>query len=234
MASAAAKAWVELPGRGMVYHPYRRTAIAKLSMSQYFVMHASHPQQRLLRHATEIIQAGGLVVYPTDTTYALGCHIGDKAALERIRQIRRLDKQHHFTLTCRDLSEVSVYARVDNANYRVLRRRTPGPFTFLLPASREVPRRLVHPKRKTIGLRVPGNPIARQLLESLGQPMMTTTMRLPGHDSALTSAEDIREILEKVIDLIIDGGHCGVVPTTIVDLTGEYPSVTRQGLGVLD
>ncbi len=203
-------------------------------MSQYFLMHPSHPQPRLLRRAAEIIQAGGLVVYPTDTTYALGCHIGDKAALERIRRIRRLDKQHHFTLTCRDLSEVSLYARVDNANYRVLRRLTPGPFTFLLPASREVPRRLVHSKRRTIGLRVPANPIARRLLESLGQPMMTTTMRLPGHDTALTAADDIRELLEKTIDLVIDGGHCGVVPTTVVDLTGEQPLVTRQGLGVLD
>lgn len=203
-------------------------------MSQFFVMHASHPQPRLLRRAAEIIQAGGLVVYPTDTTYALGCHIGDKTALERIRQIRRLDKRHHFTLTCRDLSEVSTYARVDNANYRVLRRLTPGPFTFLLPASREVPRRLVHPKRRTIGLRIPSNPIARQLLESLGQPMMTTTMRLPGRDTALGAAEDIRERLEKAVDLIIDGGHCGVVPTTVVDLTDQYPVVTRQGLGVLE
>ena len=203
-------------------------------MSQYFVMHASHPQPRLLRRAAEIIRTGGLAVYPTDTTYALGCHIGDKAALERIRQIRRLDKQHHFTLTCRDLSELSLYARVNNANYRVLRRFTPGPFTFLLPASREVPRRLVHPKRKVIGLRVPENPIARQLLESLDQPMMTTTMRLPGADTALAAADDIRKELEKAVDLIIDGGHCGVVPTTVVDLTDAHPMVTRQGLGVFD
>ena len=203
-------------------------------MSQYFVIHASHPQQRLLRRAADIVQSGGLVVYPTDTTYALGCHLGDKASLDRIRLVRRLDKQHHFTLTCRDLSEVSTYARVDNANYRVLRRLTPGPFTFLLPASREVPRRLVHPRRRTIGLRVPGNAIARGLLEALGQPMMTTTMRLPGHDTALTNADDIRERLENTVDLIVDGGHCGVVPTTVVDLTEEQPLVTRQGLGVLD
>ena len=203
-------------------------------MSQYFVVHASHPQQRLLRRAAEILEKGGLVVYPTDTTYALGCHIGDKAALERIRQVRRLEKQHHFTLACRDLSEVSNYARVDNANYRVLRRLTPGPFTFLLQASREVPRRLVHPRRRTIGLRIPGNPIARELLENLGQPMMTTTMRLPGHETALTDAGEIRDILEKAVDLIVDGGSCGFVPTTVVDLTGEAPLVTRQGLGVLD
>ena len=203
-------------------------------MNQYFVIHASHPQQRLLRRAADIVQSGGLVVYPTDTTYALGCHLGDKASLDRIRLVRRLDRQHHFTLTCRDLSEVSTYARVDNANYRVLRRLTPGPFTFLLPASREVPRRLVHPRRRTIGLRVPGNAIARGLLEALGQPMMTTTMRLPGHDTALTNADDIRERLENTVDLIVDGGHCGVVPTTVVDLTEEQPLVTRQGLGVLD
>ena len=202
-------------------------------MSQYFVVHASHPQQRLLRRAAEILEGGGLVVYPTDTTYALGCHIGDKAALERIRQVRRLDKQHHFTLACRDLSQVSVYARVDNANYRVLRRLTPGPFTFLLQASREVPRRLVHPRRRTIGLRIPGNVISRDLLENLGQPMMTTTMRLPGQDTALTDAGEIRDVLEKTVDLIVDGGSCGVVPTTVVDLTGEAPQVTRQGLGVL-
>lgn len=203
-------------------------------MSQYFVVHPSHPQQRLLRRAAQTLQAGGLVVYPTDTTYALGCPIGDKAALDRVRQIRRLDKQHHFTLTCRDLSEISVYARVDNASYRVLRRLTPGPFTFLLTASREVPRRLVNPKRRSIGLRVPGNPIARELLDALGQPMMTTTMRLPGDETALTSAEDIRDALQKTVDLIIDGGHCGVIPTTIVDLTGEEPEVTRQGLGMLE
>ena len=203
-------------------------------MSQYFVIHASHPQQRLLSRAAGILEKGGLVVYPTDTTYALGCHIGDKAALDRIRQVRRLDKQHHFTLTCRDLSEVSAYARVDNANYRVRRRLTPGPFTFLLQASREVPRRLVHPRRRTIGLRIPGNAVARELLENLGQPMMTTTMRLPGHDTALTDAQEIRDVLENAVDLIIDGGSCGVVPTTVVDLTGEAPLVTRQGLGVLD
>ena len=202
-------------------------------MSQYFVVHASHPQQRLLRRAAEILEAGGLVVYPTDTTYALGCHIGDKAALERIRHVRRLDRQHHFTLACRDLSQVSVYARVDNANYRVLRRLTPGPFTFLLQASREVPRRLMHPRRRTIGLRIPGNVISRDLLENLGQPMMTTTMRLPGQDTALTDAGEIRDVLEKTVDLIVDGGNCGVVPTTVVDLTGEAPRVTRQGLGVL-
>ncbi len=203
-------------------------------MGQYFVIHASHPQQRLLRRAAAILEAGGLVVYPTDTTYALGCHIGDKTALDRIRKVRRLDKHHHFTLTCRDLSELSVYAKVDNANYRLLRRLTPGPFTFLLPASREVPRRLVHPRRRTIGLRVPDNAIARGLLETLGQPMMTTSMRLPGHESALPGANDVREALETSVDLIIDGGHCGIIPTTVIDLTRDEPVIARQGFGVLD
>ncbi len=203
-------------------------------MSQYLLVHACHPQQRLLRRAAEIAEAGGLIVYPTDATYALGCHIGDKAALDRIRQVRRLDKHHHFTLTCRDLSELSVYAKVDNANHRIIRRLTPGPYTFLLPASREVPRRLVHARRKTIGLRVPDNAIARGLLEALGQPMMTTTMRLPGQDTALPDAAEIRQALTRAVDLIIDGGRCGVVPTTVVDLTGAEPRVRRQGLGELD
>lgn len=200
-------------------------------MSQYFVINSSHPQQRLLSRAADILRAGGLAVYPTDATYALGCRIGDKAALDRVRQVRRLDRQHHLTLSCRDLSEVSLYAQVDNASYRVLKRHTPGPFTFLLPASREVPRRLVHPKRRTIGLRIPGDPIARRLLETLGEPMMTTSMRLPGEEAPLTDAQSIRELLEHAVDLIIDGGHRGAVPTTVVDLTGEQPWVARPGLG---
>ena len=200
-------------------------------MSQLFVVNPSHPQPRLLRRAVDILCASGLVAYPTDTTYALGCRIGDKAALDRVRQVRRLDRQHHLTLACRDLSEVSLYARVDNASYRVLKRHTPGPFTFLLPASREVPRRLIHPKRRTIGLRIPGDPIAGLLLETLGEPMMTTTMRLPGDEAPLTDAQTIREVLEHSLDLVIDGGHRGAVPTTVVDLTGEQPFVARPGLG---
>ncbi|MEE8244594.1 MAG: L-threonylcarbamoyladenylate synthase [Pseudomonadales bacterium] len=203
-------------------------------MSQYFVMHASHPQPRLLKQAVDIVRDGGLVVYPTDTTYALGCHIGDKAALDRIRQVRRLDKHHHFTLTCRDLSEVATYARVEKASYRILKHYTPGPFTFLLPATREVPRRLVHPKRKTIGLRVPGSTIALALLEVLDEPMMTTTMRLPDHELPFTDAQEIRDVVEGVVDLVIDGGHCGVTATTVVDLTALQPSVIRQGLGSFD
>ncbi len=200
-------------------------------MSQYFSIHPTHPQQRLLTRAGEIIAAGGLVVYPTETTYAIGCHIGDKQALDRIRQIRRLDKDHHFTLACRDLSEIAAYARVDNTSFRLLKQFTPGPFTFLLQASREVPRRLVHPKRKTIGLRVPDHPIAQGLLAALGEPMMTTTMQLPGAEFPIADPEQIRDLVGNLVDLIIDGGSCGLLPTTVIDLTGGAPVVVRQGLG---
>jgi tRNA threonylcarbamoyl adenosine modification protein (Sua5/YciO/YrdC/YwlC family) len=203
-------------------------------LSQYFTVHPTHPQQRLLNQAGDIIAAGGLVVCPTDTTYALGCHIGDKQALERVRQIRQLDRHHHLTLLCRDLSELGTYARVDNASYRILKRSTPGPFTFLLPATREVPRRLIHPKKKTVGLRVPDSVIARGLLEALGEPMMSTTMRMPGETYPLTDAEDAREMLEHRVDVVIDGGHCGVDPTTVVDLTVPGGEVIRPGLGVFD
>jgi tRNA threonylcarbamoyl adenosine modification protein (Sua5/YciO/YrdC/YwlC family) len=203
-------------------------------LSQYFSIHPHTPQVRLLMRAAEIVARGGLVVYPTDTTYALGCQIGDKGALERIRQIRRLDAGHHFTLTCRDLSEIATYARVDDASFRILKRLTPGPFTFLLPATKEVPRRLVHPKKKTIGLRVPDHPIALGLLTALGMPMMTTTLRLPGDAVPLSDPEDIRDRLGNQVDAIIDGGSGGIEPTTVVDLTGPAPAVIRQGLGVFE
>jgi len=200
-------------------------------VSQYFLVHPTHPQQRLLSQAAEIVARGGLVVYPTDACYSLGCQIGDKSALERVRQIRRLDKHHDLTLVCRDLSELGTYARVDNAAYRILKRLTPGPYTFLLPATREVPRRLVHPKKKTIGLRVPDNPIALGLLEALGEPMMTTTMRLPGDELPLADPEEIRERLEHAVDLVIDGGIGGIEPTTVLDLTVTGGEVVRLGAG---
>jgi len=203
-------------------------------VSQFFTVHATHPQRRLLVQAAEIVRGGGVIVYPTDSTYALGCHIGDKAALDRIRAIRRLDKLHHFTLVCRDLSELSIYARVDNSSYRILKRYTPGPFTFVLHASREVPRRLVHPKRRTIGLRVPDNVIAQGLLEALGEPMMSTSLIPPGATDALTDPEDIRSEFESRVDLIIDGGACALTATTVVDLTEASPVVTRAGLGVFE
>ena len=203
-------------------------------MSQFFSIHPSHPQARLLNRAAEIIAAGGLVVFPTDASYALGCHIGDKQALDRVRQVRQLGKNHLLTLMVRDLSEISLYARVENFNYRRLKQLTPGPFTFILPATREVPRRLVHPKRKTIGLRVPDCPVALGLLAALGEPMMTTTLRLPGEELPTVDAEDVRVRLEHQVDLIIDGGRCGIEQTTVVDLTGAEAEVIRQGQGEFD
>ena len=203
-------------------------------MSQFFTIHPTHPQKRLLNQAAEILRGGGVIVYPTDSTYAFGCRIGDKTGLDRIRTIRRLDPLHHFTLVCRDLSELSIYARVDNPQFRVLKHYTPGPFTFLLKASREVPRRLVHPKRRTIGLRVPDHPVANGLLEALNEPIMSTSLIMPGEAVPLSEPDEFRVRLEKVVDLIVDGGAGGLVPTTVVDLTDDAPRVTRQGLGRLE
>ncbi|HEB26814.1 MAG TPA: threonylcarbamoyl-AMP synthase [Porticoccus sp.] len=203
-------------------------------MSQFFSIHPENPQARLVRQAVEIIRKGGIIVYPTDSAYALGCHIGDKKALDKIRQIRQLDKNHNFTLMCRDLSELSVYARVDNQTYRSLKAHTPGPYTFILEATSEVPRRLMHAKRKTIGLRVPENAIALALLEDLGEPIMSVTLIMPGDEYPLTDPYDIRDLLEHHVDLIVEGGYCGLEPTTVVDLTGEAPDVTRQGMGQFD
>lgn len=200
-------------------------------MSQFFSIHPDNPQHRLVRQASEIVRKGGIIVYPTDSAYALGCHIGDKKALDKIRQIRQLDKNHNFTLMCRDLSELSVYAKVDNQLYRSLKAHTPGPYTFILEATSEVPRRLMHPKRKTIGLRVPGNPIALALLEDLGEPIMSVTLIMPGDEYPLTDPYDIRDTLEHHVDLIVEGGYCGLEPTTIVDLSGDAPVIIRQGMG---
>lgn len=201
-------------------------------MSQFFSIHPENPQLRLIRQAVEIVRAGGVIVYPTDSAYALGCQIGDKKALDRIRQIRQLDKHHNFTLMCRDLSELSAYAKVDNQVFRLLKTYTPGPYTFILDATAEVPRRLMHPKRKTIGLRVPGNPIALALLEELGEPLMSVTLIMPMDEYPLTDPYDIRDTLEHHVDLIVDGGYCGLEATTVVDLSGDVPQVTRQGWSV--
>jgi tRNA threonylcarbamoyl adenosine modification protein (Sua5/YciO/YrdC/YwlC family) len=200
-------------------------------MSQFFSIHPDNPQHRLIRQASEIVRKGGIVVYPTDSAYALGCHIGDKKALDKIRQIRQLDKNHNFTLMCRDLSELSVYAKVDNQVYRSIKAHTPGPYTFILEATSEVPRRLMHPKRKTIGLRVPSNPIALELLEDLGEPIMSVTLIMPGDEYPLTDPYDIRDMLEHHVDLIVEGGYCGLEPTTVVDLSGDAPVIVRQGMG---
>jgi len=200
-------------------------------MSQFFAIHPENPQSRLVRQACEIIRGGGVVVYPTDSAYALGCHIGDKQALEAIRRIRKLDDDHNFTLVCRDLSELGTYARVDNAAYRLLKHATPGPFTFIMEATKEDPRRLLHPKRKSIGLRVPDNLIAQALLAELGEPLMSVTLIMPGDAYPMIDPYDIRETLEHHVDLVIDGGYCGMEPTSVIDLTGDAPTIIREGLG---
>ena len=200
---------------------------------QILKVHPANPQLRLIGQAAVIVRRGGIVVYPTDSCYALGCQIGDKAAMERIRRLRNLDIDHEFTLVCRDLSDIATYARVGNREYRFLRALTPGPYTVILPASREVPRRLQNPKRQTIGLRVPDHPIVHMLLEVLGEPLMSVTLIVPGSDLPLTDPEDMREILKGQVDVIIDGGNCGYEPTSVVDLTGELPVIVRQGKGDL-
>ena len=202
-------------------------------MSQFFQVHPENPQARLVRQAVDIIRGGGVVVYPTDSAYALGCHIGDKSALDRIRRIRRLEARHNFTLVCRDLSEIATYARVDNRAYRMLKSSTPGPYTFILRATSEVPRRLMHAKRKTVGLRVPDNAIALALLEDLDEPLMSVTLIMPGDEYPLIDPYDIRETLEHEVDLVIDGGYCGMEPTTVVDLVDEVPLILRAGKGEL-
>ena len=200
-------------------------------MSQFFQIHPENPQARLIRQATDIIRAGGVVVYPTDSAYALGCHIGDKNALDRIRRIRNLDSRHNFTLVCRDLSEIASYARVDNTAYRLLKHSTPGPYTFILKATSEVPKRLMHAKRKTVGLRVPENPIAQALLADLGEPLMSVTLIMPGDEYPLIDPYDIRQTLEHSVDLVIDGGYCGMEVTTVVDLADDAPLILRAGKG---
>jgi tRNA threonylcarbamoyl adenosine modification protein (Sua5/YciO/YrdC/YwlC family) len=203
-------------------------------VSLFLQIHPDNPQPRLIQQAVEIVHNGGVIVYPTDSGYALGCHIGDKQAMERIRRIRQVDDKHNFTLVCRDLSEIALYARVDNAAYRLLKNLTPGPYTFILQATKEVPRRLQNPKRKTIGLRVPDNRIAMALLEALGEPLMSSTLILPGETMPMTDPYDIRDTLEHSLDLIIDGGYCGIEPTTVVDLVNGVPEVVRQGQGPVD
>ncbi len=198
-------------------------------MAQFFSIHPDNPQHRLIVQAVEIIRKGGLIAYPTDSAYALGCHIGDKFALDRIRALRQLDKHHNFTLMCRDLSELANYARVDNAAFRLIKNHTPGPYTFILNATSEVPRRLQHPKRKTLGLRVPDNNIALALLEELGEPIMSSSLILPGDNDPLTDPYDIRETLEHQLELVIDGGYCGMEPTSVVDLSGDEPEIIRKG-----
>ena len=203
-------------------------------MSQFFEIHPKNPQHRLICRAVEIVRSGGVIVYPTDSSYALGCHLGDKGASERIRRIRQLDTTHSFTLVCRDLSELASYARVDNLEYRMIKSHTPGPYTFVLKATSRVPRRLAHPKRKTIGIRVPDHPITMALLEELGEPLMSTTLILPEQDIDLADTHSIRTRLEHDVELIIDGGPTPMQPTTVVNMLAGYPVVEREGRGRVD
>lgn len=203
-------------------------------MAQYFQIHATHPQLRLVRQAAEILRHGGLLAYPTDSCYALGCQVGDAKALERLRRVRMVDERHHLTLMCRDLSEIATYAIVGNAQYRLLKAATPGSYTFILRATRELPRRLLHPKRKTIGVRVPSHAVAHALLAELNEPMLSATLQLPGDAQPLSDGGEIRTRLEHELDLVIDAGSCGVVPTTVIDLTGAEPLVVRKGRGALE
>lgn len=203
-------------------------------MAQFFTIHPDNPQPRLIRQAVDIIRNGGVVAYPTDSCYALGCHLGDKDAMQRIRDIRGVDERHHFTLVCRDLSELAHYARVDNQQYRLLKSNTPGSYTFILLATKEVPRRLQHPKRATIGLRVPDHPVALALLEELNEPLLSSTLMLPGDEEPLSDGEEIRDRLEKQVDLILDAGSCCIGMSTVIDLTGSEPVLIRAGKGRLE
>lgn len=200
-------------------------------MLRYLEIHSQNPQSRLIQQAVDVVREGGVLVYPTDSGYALGCHLGDKDAVDRIRAIRHLDDKHNLTLVCRDLSEIATYAQVDNQVYRLLKSLTPGPYTFILDATREVPRRLQHPKRKTIGIRVPSHPIVDALLEILDEPLISTTLQMPDEDTPLTDPQEIKERLRQQVDAIIDGGTGAAVPTTVVDLTGPAPVVLRYGAG---
>lgn len=203
-------------------------------MAQFFSIHTDTPHLRLIKQAVAIVRSGGIIVYPTDSCYALGCHLGDKNAMARIRTIRQVDERHHFTLVCRDLAEISTYAKVDNSQYRLLKATTPGSYTFILQATREVPRRMQHPKRSTIGLRIPDHPVVLALLEELGEPLLSSTLILPEDEFPLNDAEEIRERLEHQVELIMDAGSCGIEMTTVIDLTTDVPELIRQGKGSLE
>ncbi|TXI20783.1 MAG: threonylcarbamoyl-AMP synthase [Nitrosomonas sp.] len=203
-------------------------------MAQFFSIHTDTPHLRLIKQAVTIVRNGGVIVYPTDSCYALGCHLGDKAAMARIRTIRQVDDRHHFTLVCRNLAEISTYAKVDNSQYRLLKATTPGSYTFILQATREVPRRMQHPKRNTIGLRIPDHPVVLALLEELDEPLLSSTLLLPGDEYPLNDAEAIRERLEHQVELVMDAGSCGIEMTTVIDLTADTPELIRLGKGSIE
>lgn len=203
-------------------------------MAQYFAIHPTHPQPRLVRRAAEIVRRGGLIAYPTDSCYALGCQLGDAGAQQRLRRVRGVDDKHHLTLMCRDLAEIATYAIVDDAQFHTLKLATPGAYTFILRATREVPRRLQHPRRKTIGVRVPAHAVALALLGDLGEPMLSSTLILPGAADPLADAPSIRAALEHELDLVVDSGSCGTLPSTVIDLTGDAAVVLRKGKGALE
>jgi tRNA threonylcarbamoyl adenosine modification protein (Sua5/YciO/YrdC/YwlC family) len=200
-------------------------------MAQFFSIHSQTPHLRLIHQAVDIVRKGGVIVYPTDSCYALGCQIGNKAAMDRIRAIRKVDENHHFTLVCRDLSEIATYAKVDNTQYRLLKMATPGSYTFILTANREVPRRLQHPKRHTIGLRIPEHPVVNALLSELNEPLLSSTLIMPGDELPLNDADEIRQRLEHQVELVMDAGSCGTDMTTVIDLTSDTPAVIRPGKG---
>ncbi len=200
-------------------------------MAQFFSIHPDNPQQRLVKQAAQILRDGGVIAYPTDSCYALGCHIGDKAAMERVRAIRGIDARHHFALLCRDVGEAAIYARIDDVQFKLLRAGSVGGFAFILQATREVPRRLLHERRKTIGIRLPGHRVVLALLAELGEPMLSSSLIMPGETQPLTDTDEIRSRLEHAVDLVIEAGPCGVVPSTVVDLTGPTPVITREGVG---
>ncbi|MBV0933423.1 L-threonylcarbamoyladenylate synthase [Marinobacterium weihaiense] len=200
-------------------------------MSQFFQIHPENPQPRLIKQAVDILRNGGIIIYPTDCAYALGCHLGDKKAVDRIKQIRRLDDKHNFTLVCDDLSAIGTYAKVDNQTFRLLKAHTPGAYTFILPATTEVPRRLLHPKRRTIGIRVPDNAIVAALLSELGEPIMSTSLIMPDEELPLTDPYEMRDLLQHQVDLVIDGGYCGMEATSVVNMIDEVPVIVREGAG---
>jgi tRNA threonylcarbamoyl adenosine modification protein (Sua5/YciO/YrdC/YwlC family) len=202
-------------------------------MAQFFTVHPETPQLRLIRQAAAMVREGAVIAYPTDSCYALGCQLGNKDAVQRMRQIRGVDEDHHFTLMCRDLSELAHYARVDNVQFRQIRNNTPGSYTFILRATKEVPRRLQHPKRSTVGLRIPDNAVALSLLQELGEPLISTTLILPGDEGPLWDAEEIRDRLDRAVDLVVDGGATGIEPTTVLDLTEDVPVLIRRGKGAI-